>query len=131
MWIDINDQEPPTNEPVVYCRKRHDGGVSFWSVGIAYWTVSKKWKPEMESLRAPSGFTHWMPLPSNPENPINLEDLETKLIALLDQYAKCLKENNNITASQYWFNRIGTLNGQIILGKEAQKRRENQCQKQD
>lgn len=63
MWISIVDQMPPNNEPVVYAGLKSDGR---WAVGIAYWTISQKWKPEFESIEAPEGFTHWMPLPAPP-----------------------------------------------------------------
>lgn len=60
-WIAVSERMPDKSEPVVYRRPnpRHPGR---WSVGIAYWTVSQKWLPEAESLLAPQGFTHWMPL---------------------------------------------------------------------
>jgi hypothetical protein len=63
-WISVKVKQPPPDEPIVYCRpnpRRKN-----FSVGIAYWTVSKKWNPEMESKQAPEGFTHWMPLPAPP-----------------------------------------------------------------
>lgn len=64
-WIAVKDQKPDHSEPVVYARPHHrKPGV--WSVGIAYWTVSKKWNPEQESQHAPEGFTHWKPLGSQP-----------------------------------------------------------------
>lgn len=65
MWISVKDKQQPlqTKEPVVYARPRENGK---WSVGIAYWTVSEKWNPEMESTHAPGGFTHWMELPDPP-----------------------------------------------------------------
>lgn len=65
MWISTKDKQQPlqTEEPVVYARPRGNGK---WGVGIAYWTVSKKWNPEMESKHAPEGFTHWMELPDPP-----------------------------------------------------------------
>jgi len=62
-WIDVKDKKPPTDEPIVYVKPK-DG--ERFCVGIAYWTVSKKWKPEMESTQNLSGFTHWMPLPEPP-----------------------------------------------------------------
>lgn len=64
-WIDVKDGKPSKTEPVVYCVNRGNGGKI--SVGIAYWTVSEKWNPEMESSRCPAGFTHWMPLPCPPK----------------------------------------------------------------
>ena len=63
-WIATGDKIPPTDEPVVYCMPR---GGKKWSVGIAYWTVSEKWMPEMNSEQAPEGFTHWIPLPDPPK----------------------------------------------------------------
>ena len=59
-WTDIKDEAPSKDEPIVYRKPKGDGR---WSVGIAYWTVSEKWNPEMESQQTPHGFTHWMPLP--------------------------------------------------------------------
>lgn len=63
-WISVEDEQPDHKEPVVYAVNRP--GPGRWSVGIAYWTVSKKWNPEMESTQAPDGYTHWMPLPEPP-----------------------------------------------------------------
>lgn len=60
-WISVEKEGPATDEPIVYCKPNPKGG---WHVGIAYWTVSETWNPEMESTENPSGFTHWMPLPS-------------------------------------------------------------------
>lgn len=62
-WVSVKDRQPPRYEPVVYSRPNPRGG---WHVGIAYWTVSKKWSPEANSEHAPNGFTHWMPLPDKP-----------------------------------------------------------------
>ena len=62
-WIPVSEQQPPTDEPVVYMRK----GESKISVGIAYWSVSSKWIPESQSVHCPNGFTHWMPLPQPPQ----------------------------------------------------------------
>lgn len=64
-WIAVKDQVPPHDEPVVYARP-HRSLRGVWSVGIAYWTVSKKWNPEQESQQAPEGFTHYKPLGSQP-----------------------------------------------------------------
>lgn len=61
-WRDVKVQPPDRREPVVYKRKRVDGR---WSVGIAYWTVSEKWFPEINSTEYPDGFTHYMPLPED------------------------------------------------------------------
>jgi hypothetical protein len=58
-WIHVDNERPNRREPIVYARKRPDGT---WSVGIAYWTVSEKWAPAMNSEQAPEGFTHWKPL---------------------------------------------------------------------
>ncbi|MGR5294725.1 hypothetical protein ACPV5U_08465 [Vibrio mediterranei] len=58
-WISVKEQKPPTDEPIVY--RRDEGSKKY--VGIAYWTVSDKWKPEAESVCCPNGFTHWFPLP--------------------------------------------------------------------
>lgn len=65
-WISVKDREPSYKEPVLYARVKKNGPIS---VGIAYWTVSKRWIPEMESISSPSGFTHWMPLPDPPITP--------------------------------------------------------------
>jgi hypothetical protein len=65
-WISVKEQKPLANEPVVYCRP-NPGGTNNWHVGVAYWTVSKKWNPELESVKAPEGFTHWIPLPEPPK----------------------------------------------------------------
>lgn len=62
-WISVRERRPEAGAPVVYCRPKPGGG---WSVGLAYWTVSKTWHPEYESAQAPDGFTHWMPLPEPP-----------------------------------------------------------------
>ncbi len=66
-WIAVSKQAPPTDEPIVYARPntRISGA---WHVGIAYWTVSKKWKPEAESKHASEGFTHWKPLGDPPNS---------------------------------------------------------------
>jgi hypothetical protein len=61
-WISVDDKAPNKSEPVVYLR----AAKGKMSVGVAYWTVSKKWNPEMQSEHAPTGFTHWMPLPEPP-----------------------------------------------------------------
>ena len=66
--ISVKDQKPPSAEPVVYARPDFRRGSGHWSVGIAYWTVSKKWNPELESIHAPTGFTHWMPIPDPPRS---------------------------------------------------------------
>jgi hypothetical protein len=63
-WIPVHKHPPDKKEPVVYARKKPDR--SGWHVGIAYWTVSEKWNPEMESVLAPEGFTHWKPLGETP-----------------------------------------------------------------
>lgn len=64
-WIKVSDQHPCKHgEPIVYASPK---GMGRFNVGIAYWTVSDKWNPEMESTHAPTGFTHWMPLPAPPE----------------------------------------------------------------
>lgn len=62
-WIPVSEQQPPTDEPVLYMRK----GERKISVGIAYWSVSSKWIPESQSVHCPNGFTHWMPLPQPPQ----------------------------------------------------------------
>lgn len=59
-WIRVRDKPPSTEEPIVYRRPNPKGG---WHVGIAYWTVSKKWNPEAESVFAPAGFTEYLELP--------------------------------------------------------------------
>lgn len=77
-WIDVRDAEPPTKEPVVYARPNLSNGK--WHVGIAYWTVSDRWMPEMHSSRVPEGygFTHWMPLPVAPHMDLRREDEHIK-----------------------------------------------------
>ena len=64
-WISVKDRPPPIDEPIVYISPRKREGAKY-GVGIAYRTVSKKWKPEAESTMNPHGFTHWMPLPDPP-----------------------------------------------------------------
>jgi len=59
-WILVSDEKPPTDEPVVYAKRKDNGG---YAVGIAYWSVSDTWVPECESTRFPDGFTMWSPLP--------------------------------------------------------------------
>ena len=66
-WIRVEDKEPSTDEPIVYARINTRSKRINWHVGIAYWTVSDKWNPEMESTRAPNGFTHWKPLGEPPK----------------------------------------------------------------
>lgn len=66
-WINIKDRMPTRAEPIVYCKENPNRSKN-WHVGIAYWTVSEKWNPEAESICAPTGFTHWMPLPDPPYN---------------------------------------------------------------
>ena len=61
-WISVKDQMPDASEPVIYARPKRGR----WAVGIAYWTVSKKWNPEMESTQTPQGFTHWKHLGEPP-----------------------------------------------------------------
>ena len=63
-WISVKDQVPSHSEPIVYCRRKD---AKTWHVGIAYWTVSKKWNPELNSTHALQGFTHWLPLPDVPD----------------------------------------------------------------
>ena len=63
-WISVKDQRPDPKEPVLYAKPGRDGR---WSVGIAYWTVSEKWNPEMGShSNGYLGFTHWKPLGAPP-----------------------------------------------------------------
>lgn len=62
-WVKCSERMPDHSEPVIYLRAK-DGK---FSVGIAYWTVSQKWKPEAQSMKCPEGFTHWMPLPQPPQ----------------------------------------------------------------
>ena len=64
-WISVEDRRPDSKEPVVYAHRKPNR--KQWFVGIAYWTVSDKWKPEMESTQTPQGYTHWMPLPYPPQ----------------------------------------------------------------
>lgn len=64
-WISVKERPPEKGEPIVYARPNpRKSGV--WSVGIAYWTVSQKWNPELNSEQAPTGFTHWKPLGQPP-----------------------------------------------------------------
>ena len=56
-WIAVRDQEPDRKEPIIYAR--FDGRT--WAVGIAYWTVSQTWNPELATSGV-GGFTHWKPL---------------------------------------------------------------------
>lgn len=64
-WISVKDRMPDKKEPIVYARpNRFEPGK--YHVGIAYWTVSDKWKPEAESQQNPQGFSHWIPLPPQP-----------------------------------------------------------------
>jgi len=63
-WIAVKDQKPEKSEPIVYARPKGDGK---WSVGIAYWTVSEKWNPEMGCESHPAGFTHWFSLGDPPK----------------------------------------------------------------
>lgn len=62
-WISVKDSTPETKEPIVFARPKSNGK---WGVGIAYWSVSKTWVPEMESVKFPTGFNYWMPLPEPP-----------------------------------------------------------------
>ena len=62
-WISIKDKLPPNGEPIVYARFKEGK----WAVGIAYWTVSQVWCPELGSTACPEGYTHWLPLPPPPE----------------------------------------------------------------
>lgn len=68
-WINIKDRQPPTDEPIVYCRQNPRDSEN-WHVGIAYWTISKTWNPEAQSKKAPSGFSYWIPLPSPPKKEV-------------------------------------------------------------
>lgn len=63
-WISVKEAMPDTKEPVLYLRRTSNKNY----IGIAYWTVSKKWNPEAESEHNPIGFTHWAPLPPLPTN---------------------------------------------------------------
>lgn len=62
-WIDSREIPPDRSEPVVYCIKRNGK----WAVGIAYWTVSKVWKPEIFSKLHPFGWFYYKPLGDPPE----------------------------------------------------------------
>ena len=63
-WISVKEQIPSHDEPIVYCIP---GALnSMFHVGIAYWTVSKKWNPDIYSEKNKEGFTHWIPLPDRP-----------------------------------------------------------------
>lgn len=63
-WISIYDKLPPNGEPIVYARFARGK----WQVGIAYWTVSQVWNPEMGTTACPEGYTHWFPLPPPPDS---------------------------------------------------------------
>ncbi len=65
-WISVEDRLPDSKEPIVYC-STHKTTKGKIGVGVAYWTVSDKWNPEMSSEYCKTGFTHWMPLPEPPE----------------------------------------------------------------
>jgi hypothetical protein len=64
-WICVEDLPPSHSEPVVYARP-DPFRPGRWHVGIAYWTVSQRWNPEMESSMNPEGFTHYKPLGDPP-----------------------------------------------------------------
>ena len=65
-WISTKDQIPDHKEPIICCMRKNE---RTWYVDIAYWTVSQTWNPGLNSVHAPQGFTHWLPLPKNtPEN---------------------------------------------------------------
>lgn len=64
-WISITDQPPPPPESIAFARP-DPLNPGHWRVGIAYWTVSGKWNPEIKSEIYPEGFTHWLPLPKPP-----------------------------------------------------------------
>lgn len=64
-WIPVRERQPDRKEPIVYARP-DPGRHGKWHVGIAYWTVSQRWNPQMESEHAPEGFTHWKPLGDTP-----------------------------------------------------------------
>ncbi|MGI9293441.1 MAG: DUF551 domain-containing protein [Pseudomonadales bacterium] len=63
-WISVDDRMPDGKEPVVYARRKT--GRKGWFVGIAYWTVSDTWNPELEASADNNEMTHWMPLPTPP-----------------------------------------------------------------
>lgn len=68
-WISIKDQIPKRDEPILYCYQDDEK----WAVGIAYWTVSNKWNPDIYSTKYPKGFTYWMPLPNTPRLSIKIK----------------------------------------------------------
>jgi hypothetical protein len=63
-WIAVRDQQPDKAEPVLYARP-NPGTPGRWHVGIAYWTVSQRWMPQMAE-HGSCGFTHWKPLGDMP-----------------------------------------------------------------
>ncbi len=70
-WIDVKDQVPDKKEPILYARPKARGK---WSIGVAYWTASGKWNPELNSAFAPKGFTHWKAVGEPPNPPKGTED---------------------------------------------------------
>lgn len=68
-WISVKEQVPSHDEPIVYCMPQNRTPYIHgrWHVGIAYWTVSEKWNPNIYSEKYKEGFTHWMPLPDYPK----------------------------------------------------------------
>jgi hypothetical protein len=62
-WISVSVLRPPTTEPIIYSYKKNNGK---WAVGIAYWTKSNKWSPEINTREGFGGFTHWKPLGDPP-----------------------------------------------------------------
>lgn len=61
-WISVEDEIPNHEEPIIYTRP--DG--KKWIVGVAYWTVSDRWNPDIYSDKDYDGFTHFMYLPRPP-----------------------------------------------------------------
>ena len=62
-WRPVSDLKDHS-EPVVYARRKND---RTWHVGIAYWTASQHWNPEMQSVENPRGFDWWKPLGDPPQ----------------------------------------------------------------
>jgi hypothetical protein len=64
-WISVGKRVPPHSELIVYYMSTGKGSGTF-HVGIAHWTASKKWSPDIYSEKNRKGFTHWLPLPDVP-----------------------------------------------------------------
>lgn len=63
-WQPVSElTEEDRLEPVLYARSKGNGRAS---VGIAYWTRSKKWKPELGVDEYPASFTYFCRLGNPP-----------------------------------------------------------------